>query len=92
MSFSIRYHPLVLEDDVPSLGKAELKRIEKAIEDRLMINPEKYGKPLQQGLRGFRRLRVGDFRIIYRVVGSEIRVLKMGHRSEVYRDILYRLN
>ncbi|MHB8203304.1 MAG: type II toxin-antitoxin system RelE family toxin [Desulfomonilaceae bacterium] len=41
------------------------------------------------GLDGLYRLRVGDYRIIYRVLDSDLSVLivKIGHRKDVYRGI-----
>jgi mRNA-degrading endonuclease RelE of RelBE toxin-antitoxin system len=32
------------------------------------------------------RVRVGDYRIIYSISDSSVLVLKIGHRSDVYRD------
>lgn len=42
-----------------------------------------------KGKEGFLRLRVGDYRVIYQVIPrrSEILVLKVGHRREVYRGM-----
>ena len=57
-----------------SVGK-DLKRISpdnqyiirKAIEEKLMVDPIKFGLPLRRTLKGFMKLRVGDFRIIYSI-------------------------
>ncbi len=32
------------------------------------------------------RVRVGDYRIIYRLSNSSVLVLKIGHRRDVYKD------
>ncbi|MBI2061257.1 MAG: type II toxin-antitoxin system RelE/ParE family toxin [Nitrospirae bacterium] len=40
---------------------------------------------------GHRRLRVGDYRIVYRVVGNEVRVLGIMHRSFVLEAIRRRV-
>jgi mRNA interferase RelE/StbE len=32
------------------------------------------------------RVRVGDYRIIYRIGDSSVLVLKIGHRGNVYKD------
>jgi len=34
--------------------------------------------------KGLFKLRVGDWRLIYRMVGSEVLFITLGHRSEVY--------
>ena len=52
----------------------------------LLHNLGLYGQPLRRGLKGYRKLRVGDYRIIYRVEGEYVVILKIGHRKEVYPD------
>ena len=79
-----------------SVGK-DLKRISpdnqyiirKAIEEKLMVDPIKFGLPLRRTLKGFMKLRVGDFRIIYSIEKKSIIVLvvKIGHRKDVYEEI-----
>ena len=33
------------------------------------------------------RIRVGDYRVRYRIEGSEVVITRVAHRSEVYRDL-----
>lgn len=87
----VLYHPKVKTDDIPRLGTDVASRIEGAITERLAVEPEKYGLPLRKGLSGYRKLRIGDYRVIYYVKGSEIRILIIGHRSDVYRRIKKRI-
>jgi mRNA interferase RelE/StbE len=84
MSYRIFYHPDVAEEDLPDISKNIKARIKKAIEQRLLSEPDKYGEPLKRGLRGYRKLRVGDYRVIYKVDKENIVILKIGHRKEVY--------
>jgi len=81
----IRYHPKVKNEDIPRLSSNIAVRIENAIINRLLINPIKYGYFLRGSLRGYRKLRVGDWRIIYRIVGKEIRIIAIGNRKDVYK-------
>ena len=81
----IRYHPKVKNEDIPRLSSDIAVRIENAIKNRLLINPIKYGYFLRGSLRGYRKLRVGDWRIIYRIVGKEIRIIAIGNRKDVYK-------
>jgi len=62
-----------------------LARLHQAIE-RLRDNPHPSGCKKMQGLPGY-RIRVGDYRIVYRVQGHSllITVIKIGHRKEIYR-------
>lgn len=61
--------------------------IRKAVES-LALNPER-GKPLTHDLTGLRSLRASDYRIIYRISGSEllVLVLAVGHRRDVYQRL-----
>lgn len=61
------------------------KGLRKAIKERLSSNPEKYGEPLKKGLRGYRKLRVENYRIIYKIERKTVIILKIGHRKEIYQ-------
>lgn len=60
------------------LPKSIKELIKKAIEDRLEIAPRCYGKPLQYSYKGHRRIRVSDYRIIYRIEEEVVRVVIVG--------------
>lgn len=81
----IKYHPKVKIKDIPRLRSNIAVRIENAIRNRLMVNPVKYGFYLRGSLRGYRKLRVGDWRIIYRIVDKEIRIIAIVNRKDVYK-------
>jgi mRNA interferase RelE/StbE len=66
---------------IPMLYKEQIK---KAIYHRLALDPVKLGKPLRHSLYGLRRLRVGDWRIIYRINDKVVEIVKIGHRKDVY--------
>ena len=81
--FVIEYLESVIREDIPRLGSAK-NRIKKAIEDKLTHNPIEFGKPLRYSLKGCRRLRVGDFRVIYKIEQETVLIVKIGHRKEIY--------
>ena len=90
MDYRPIYHPEISSD--LSVIPANIKgRIRKAIEKRLLVDPIGYGLPLRKSLQGYRKLRVGDYRIIYHLEGQDIIILKIGHRRDVYPKILGRL-
>ena len=91
MEYSVTYHPEILHKDLPQIPQNIKATIRKAIERRLLIDPFTYGQPLRQSLKGYRKLRVGDYRVIYRVQRNEIVILKIGHRREVYGRVFPRL-
>ena len=51
--------------------------------ERLAENPAPQSK-LLEGYAPLRRLRSGDYRIIYQIQGQTVLILKIGHRKEVY--------
>ncbi len=55
----------------------------------LASTPRPSGVISLTGLDALYRLRVGDYRIIYRVVdnGLSILIVKIGHRKDVYRGL-----
>lgn len=75
-----------IKEDLASISKANRKQIRKAIEKKLGTNPIEFGKPLQYSLKGLRRLRVGDYRVIFKIEEEEdiVLIVKIGHRRDVY--------
>ena len=71
--------------EVAALEKADRERIVDAVEG-LRDDPRK-GSILSSEWKGFRRLRVGHYRVIYAYQGRDllISVVRVGHRREVYR-------
>ncbi len=48
-------------------------------------HPFELGKPLRYSLRGARHLRVGDYRVVYRIEPPDVLlVVKFDHRRAVY--------
>lgn len=86
MTYSIYYHPDVKKTDLPKLPQNIRNRIRRAIENRLMANPVSYSAPLRKSLKGYRKLRVGDYRVIFRLDKTMIKVLIIGHRKDVYES------
>jgi len=84
--YKILYLPGVVRDQISGLSLPVRNRIKKAIEKKLAVNPIVFGKPLRHSLKGLRRLRVGDYRVIYKIDENEAKVVvvKIAHRKEVY--------
>lgn len=84
VAFTIVYHHAVVDEDIPRIGEAWRLKIKSAIEEKLVTYPDVYGKPLRRSLRGYRKLRVGDYRVVFRIDGTRIKVFVIAHRSVVY--------
>ena len=85
--FTVRYHPAVRDEDIPRLSKAVRQRIRKAIEERLTTAPHEYGQPLRKTLKGYWKLRVGDYRIVFKVEKKTVVILGIRHRKDVYEEV-----
>ena len=85
--WSIEYAESAVKE-ILALDGSIRKIIKKSIEDKLVIDPLKFGLPLRRNLSGLFKLRVGNYRIIYQVKKSEVIVLvvAVGHRRQVYNS------
>ncbi|MDY6839515.1 MAG: type II toxin-antitoxin system RelE/ParE family toxin [Thermodesulfobacteriota bacterium] len=84
MAFRFVYHPDVKKVDLPKIDKKNRSMIKRALEERLATGPEVYGKPLRRTLKGYWKLRVGEYRVVFKVSKTEILILGIIHRKEVY--------
>lgn len=87
LTFEIVYEKIVVEEDIPHLAPLWKAKIQAAIEEKLFEYPDVYGKPLRRSLKGYRKLRIGDYRVVFRIAGQKILVLAILHRSVVYREM-----
>ena len=95
MVWAVILHPDV-ESDLRELGTKDSRIIVGVLEQRIANGePDKLGKPLSGELVGYRRIRSGHLRIIYRIDGKKIEVfvIAAGLRrdDEIYKIALKRL-
>ena len=83
--YRIRFS-LKAESAAAKIDVSVLARIRIAIETKLSVDPIRFGKPLGYSLRQTRALRVGDWRVLYILSGTEVVILTMRHRKEGYDD------
>jgi len=84
----IRYYIEYSEEareNIKKFPKNIQERIIRAIEQRLSFAPEN-GKPLIKEWKGHRRIRTGDYRIIYKINEERIIVyiVDIDHRKNIY--------
>ena len=91
MAYTLVYHPEVKTKDVPKLNRDIAKRIQRAVENRLAVEPQRYGEPLRRTLKGYWKLRVGDYRVVFKIVRNEVWIFARLHRRDVYQRIEARL-
>ena len=74
----------------------ELEKLDRAVQKQIKTKlKELYRTPFEQHaplalkgpqFKGLYKYRVGDWRLIYKIVGQELHFITLGHRSEVYKD------
>ena len=84
LMFSITYHPNVYRD-LAKLDRVKLIRIRDAIKGKLSLRPQLYGARLRGELKEYWKMRVGGFRIVYKIENGKVFILAIGDRKEIYR-------
>lgn len=91
MTYVFQYHESVKKFDFQKLGLFEKERIKRAINGKLVDRPEIFGKPLRSALRGYRSLRVGGYRVIFRIENNVVKIFAIMRRDVVYKEACKRL-
>ena len=72
--------------DIQGLEEKIKRRIAKTLL-RYSEDPFKYAEKLTDSRLGNYRFRIGDHRIIFDLEESDISILRVGHRKEIYRKV-----
>jgi mRNA interferase RelE/StbE len=83
LPWRIEYKASVVHD-LRKIDRADRKRIIDELEAALSEDPNR-GESLTGPFRGLRKFRVGEYRVIYSEEKDRVLVLRIGHRSTVYR-------
>jgi len=94
VKYEIIYEESVVKEDLPNLDGSNRQRVIKEVGAKLSIAPDQYGRPLRGRLKGFRRLRVGDYRVIYRIDRKKhiVLIVMIIHRKTNYRGVRERIS
>jgi addiction module RelE/StbE family toxin len=71
--------------DLKKIDKEQAKRVLNKIEFELPQKAETF-PTLSGKFSGLRKFRVGDFRVIFSIIGDTALVLRIQHRKEVYKS------
>jgi len=76
-----------IEKDLRHIDVTQQKRILDAIQSELSESPRQNGTPLKGKFKGFWKMYVVPYRVIYTVNDREgtVYIEKIGHRKDVYR-------
>jgi mRNA interferase RelE/StbE len=80
LAFNIKYKKS-MERDLGRLDKKEARRILDKIEKDLSEHAESY-PDLKGEFAGLRKMRVGDFRVIFILMDNDILILRIGHSKK----------
>ncbi len=83
MAFNIVYKKSV-QRDLSKLSKAEAGRILIRLEKDLVEKADSY-PALKGRFRGLRKYRIGDYRVVFAIVESEVQILRIEYRRDIYR-------
>lgn len=83
MAFKIRIREDALED-LERIPKSDAKRILERIENHLPQSAL-LEEQLKGELKGLRRMRVGDYRVIFAIEQETVIVLQVMNRKDIYR-------
>ena len=87
MAYNLKYHADVKRIDLGKIDNKNKNMIKRAIEERLVTQPEIYGKPLQRSLKGYWKLRIGEYRIVFKMSKNDIFILGIIDRKNIYSQI-----
>jgi mRNA interferase RelE/StbE len=78
----------VVRKHLPRIDAAMRQRIQTAIAQKLTSAPLDHAKLLRHRLSGYWSLRVGDYRVIFRLDRIEriVTICSIKHRADVYMD------
>ena len=85
--YRIRFSDRAQFEDLPKIDAFVRAGIAVVIEEKLTVAPEVFGKPLRHTMRLLRVLRVGDWRVVFIIVGTTVRILTIRHRKKGYGDL-----
>ena len=85
MAYEIHFDRKVTRRDIPSVPSASIDQVMRAIHERLTVDPIGFGKPLVGEFKGLYRLRIGDWRVIYKVEGRNVVIRSIKLRRDSYR-------
>jgi len=93
--WTIKIHRLVIDEDLRKLDEPVRRKIIRTIRKKLSAAPAQYGEPLRGEFKNYWKLRIEDYRVIYRIIEKEILVLvvKIGIRKDeqVYKEFFFRM-
>lgn len=84
-----------MSEDFKRVDPQSRRLILKTIYKKLSKDPESYGSPLSEAYKGYWKLRVAHYRVVYKIIKDQVMVIviKIGIRrdNEIYNELIHRL-
>ncbi len=84
MAYRIAFKKSVARD-LRKLDRAEADRVLARLASELPRNADSCPEPKGK-FAGLRKFRVGDYRIMFAIIGDSVLITRIGHRRDIYRD------
>lgn len=85
MIYQLKYSKNAAKE-ISKLDNLVKRKIKEAIETKLLTEPLANSLKLQDfEVKGARRLRVGNYRVIFYLDKNILEILRIGHRKEIYK-------
>ena len=83
MGYNITFKKTVGKD-LKRISKQNAKRILDKIDEEFIKHPDRY--PVLTGpFAGLRKFRIGDYRVIFAIMDSDVLILRIQNRKDVYK-------
>ena len=83
MAYKIEFKKSVGRD-LRKINKTQARDILRKIESELSETPESF-PALTGKFAGLRKFRVGDYRVVFSILGDTVLILRVSHRKDAYR-------
>jgi len=84
LAYNITFKKSVSKD-LKKIASNEADRILMKLSSDLSVNADQFPE-LQGQFAGLRKYRVGNYRVIYALIGDSVLIVRIQHRKDVYRN------
>ena len=84
MAYNITFKKSVAKD-LKKIGSCEADRTITKLSSDLSANAAQFPE-LQGQFAGLRKYRIGNYRVIYALIGNSVLIVRIQHRKDVYRN------
>ncbi len=84
MAYNITYKKSITRD-LAHIDKTQVRKILNRLEQDLSEKADSF-PPLKGHFAGLRKYRIGDYGVIFAIIGNDVLVLRIGHSRDIYKQ------